>query len=187
MERAHTNLAVTVIGVAVIIVLGGFVWFGMGPPPTTVDPEATAVPTTVGRLPGSMTVHISGAVVRPGLVSIPDGSRMADAVAAAGGALPTADLGSINLARQIRDGDHVIVPVHGGGSGGVPGEPAGIDINTASASELEALPGVGPVLADRIVAFRTDRGPFSSVEDLLDVPGIGEAKLAQMRDAIAEP
>jgi competence protein ComEA len=186
MERAHTNLAVTVIGVAVIIVLGGFVWFGMGPPPTTVVPETAAVSTTIGRLQGSITVHISGAVVRPGLVSIPDGSRMADAVAAAGGALPTADLGSINLARQVRDGDHVIVPVHGGGSG-ASGEPAGIDINSASASELEALPGVGPVLAERIVAFRTDRGPFSSVEDLLDVPGIGEAKLAQMRDAIAEP
>ncbi|MFO7699486.1 MAG: helix-hairpin-helix domain-containing protein [Acidimicrobiia bacterium] len=185
MERAHTNLAVTVIGVAVIIVLGGLVWFGLGPPPPTAVPEAAAAPTTVG--PGSITVHISGAVARPGLVSIPDGSRMADAVAAAGGALPTADLGSINLARQVRDGDQVIVPIHGEGNGATSSEPVGIDINNASASELEALPGVGPVLAERIVAFRTERGPFSSVEDLLDVPGIGEAKLAQMRDAIAEP
>ncbi|HSJ71853.1 MAG TPA: ComEA family DNA-binding protein [Acidimicrobiia bacterium] len=186
MERAHTNLAVTVIGVAVIIVLGGFMWFGMGPPPTAAVPESAAAPTTVG-IPASITVHISGAVLRPGLVSIADGSRMADAVAAAGGALPSADLGSINLARQVRDSDHVIVPVHGEGSGS-PGESAdGIDINTATASELEALPGVGPVLAERIVAFRTERGPFSSVEDLLDVPGIGEAKLAQMRDTIAEP
>ena len=184
MERAHTNLAVTVIGVAVVIVLGGFVWFGMGPPPPTPVPEAAATPATVSV--GSITVHISGAVARPGLVSIPDGSRMADAVAAAGGALPAADLGSINLARHVRDGDHVIVPVLGERNGGT-GEPAGLDINSASASELEALPGVGPVLAGRIVAFRAERGPFSSVEDLLDVPGIGEAKLAQMRDAIAEP
>lgn len=184
MERAHTNLAVTIMGVAVIVVLGGFMWFGMGPPPPTALPEPAVAPTTVGL--GSITVHISGAVARPGLVSIPDGSRMADAVAAAGGALPTADLGSINLARQVRDGDHVIVPVHGEGNPGT-GEPAGIDINTATAGELEALPGVGPVLAERIVAFRVERGPFSAVEDLLDVPGIGEAKLAQMRDAIAEP
>ncbi len=184
MERAHTNLAVTVIGVAVIIVLCGLVWFGMGPRPPDAVPETPEAPT-IDRA-GSITVHVSGAVARPGLVSIPDGSRMADAVAAAGGALPTADLGSINLARQIRDADHVIVPVRGGGTAATE-EASGIDINNASASELEALPGVGPVLAGRIVAFRTERGPFSSVEDLLDVPGIGEAKLAQMRDAIAEP
>lgn len=113
---------------------------------------------------------------------------MADALAAAGGATRDADLARLNLAATIRDGDLITVP-----SIAAPGEvseqpgASGIDINRSSASQLEDLAGVGPVLAGRIVAYREENGPFTEIEDLLDVPGIGEAKLAGMRDDIGSP
>jgi len=185
MNRASTNLQVTVIGVAVLVVLGGVLWFGLGP---EVEPPmpTTVAPAVVGGQP--IVVHVSGAVVRPGVVTVWSGARVADVVAAAGGATRRADLSALNLAAPVRDGEYVVVPdpadeaVSAGGlvSGGV-------DINSATASELEGLSGVGPVLASRIVTYRDVNGPFGAVEDLLDVPGIGEAKLAGMRDDIAYP
>jgi competence protein ComEA len=130
---------------------------------------------------------VSGAVNRPGLVTLPASSRVADAIAGAGGAKPGADLAGLNLASSVDDGDQIVVPLVGAEP--LPGQPAdrGIDINRATATELEDLPGVGPVLAARIVAYRDLHGPFAAVEDLLDVGGIGEAKLAAMRDSIATP
>lgn len=180
--RASTNLAVTVIGLALLVVVGGVAWFGLGS-----DAAPAADPGTVVSMeePAVIAVHVSGAVRMAGLVRLPAGSRVADAVAAAGGALPDADLQSTNLAATVRDGDHLVVAAFGDE---VPESVAtGIDLNRSTASDLEALPGVGPVLAGRIVAHRESNGPFRTVEDLLDVPGIGEAKLAQMRDAIAAP
>jgi len=102
--------------------------------------------------------------------------------------MPSADLTAINLAAGVRAGERIIVPrlQQGEAQFGAAAD-SGIDLNTASATDLESLPGVGPVLAERIVAFRTERGPFLTVEDLLDVSGIGESKLASMRDAIARP
>ena len=124
----------------------------------------------------------------PGLVELAAGARVADAVAAAGGTIAGADLAALNLASPVRDGEQVHIP-----SGDSSGDrPAGADdglvhVNRAVAADLEQLPGVGPVLAERIAAFREDHGPFSAPEDLLGVPGIGEAKLAAMRDLIAIP
>lgn len=182
MDRASVNLQLTVIGISVVLVVGGLLWFGMGsaePGPITVTADHDPVST-------AMSVHVSGEVTRAGLVSVPPGSRVADVVAAAGGATGTADLTAVNLAAPVRDGERVVVPAIGSTSqSGGAGE--GIDLNLASASELEVLPGVGPVLASRIVAYRDDHGFFGSVEDLLDVPGIGEAKLDGMRDAIGFP
>jgi competence protein ComEA len=149
-------------------------------PPPLVDAGPTIVESDM------VAVHVSGAVVRPGLVMVPGGARVADAVAAAGGATADADLARTNLAAPVRDGEHVVV-ASDWDDANVRTEPDGIDLNTASVGELEALPGVGPVLAERIVAFRNRHGPFATVEDLLDVPGIGEAKLTQMREAIAAP
>ncbi|MDP8957691.1 MAG: helix-hairpin-helix domain-containing protein, partial [Actinomycetota bacterium] len=115
-------------------------------------------------------------------------------VMAAGGALGVADLGDLNLAASVSDGQQVVVPVRGStqveegvGQGETKGEDGPIQLNEASAAELETLPGVGPVLAERIVAQREEHGPFASVEDLLDVPGIGEAKLAALRDLVVLP
>ncbi len=186
MSSNTTNLTVTVAGVAALSVIAGAIWFGLGAsqsaPALSQDPVAV---TPNGVL---VRVHVSGAVSAPGVVELPTDAIVADAVVAAGGATRSADLTAINLAAGVRAGERIVVPEFqpGGAPSGTFVDP-GIDLNTASASELESLPGVGPVLAGRIVAFRTERGPFVTVEDLLDVPGIGESKLASMRDAIAHP
>ena len=180
--RASTNLAVTVIGLALLVVVGGVAWFGLGSDAAPPVDQGALVSTDE---PAVIAVHVSGAVRTPGLVRLPAGSRVADAVAAAGGALPDADLQSTNLAATLRDADHIVVTAVGDGVG--ESISTGIDLNRSAAPDLETLPGVGPVLAGRIVAHRESNGPFRTVEDLLDVPGIGEAKLAQMRDAIAAP
>ncbi|MGI9528331.1 MAG: ComEA family DNA-binding protein [Acidimicrobiia bacterium] len=182
MDRASTNLQFTVIGVAVLVTVGGLLWFGW---PSAQAPVAESPIVAVVEA-DRLTVHVSGAVVTPGVVEVPGSARVADAVAAAGGATASAELGAMNLAAPLQDGDHIAVPSVGEANGGAE-QANGIDLNTASASELEALPGVGPVLADRIVEFRDQHGRFASPEDLLDVPGIGEAKLSQFREEISSP
>lgn len=118
---------------------------------------------------------------------------MADAIAAAGGLRPGAETSAVNLAAPLRDGEQIVIPgpassgpVPGGGSSATDSE-GRVRINLATSIELETLPGVGPVLAARIIEFREERGPFTTVEDLLDVPGIGEAKLASLRDYLIVP
>lgn len=150
---------------------------------------------------GEVTVHVTGAVGNPSVQRLPAGSRVADAVAAAGGASPEADTQSLNLARVLNDGEQVRVPKvgesppaapagaegsqtgAGPGAGAAPGGgPAGkVNVNTAEASALETLPGIGPTLAKRIIAYRNEHGPFATVEDLTDVPGIGPAVLEGLR------
>lgn len=146
-----------------------------------------------------VVVHVSGAVARPGVVDLvvsADGRRLrvADAVAAAGGALPDADLDRLNLAQPVTDGQHVHVPRRGevmppppGDSRGTEGDrgpPALIDLNTATVEELDALPGIGPATAQAIVEYRTRRGRFRSVNQLLEVRGIGPAKLAELQGRV---
>lgn len=135
-----------------------------------------------------IVVHVSGAVVAPGLVAVPPDARVADVIAAAGGAGGDARLDRLNLAAGLRDGEHIVVPTRDDEAAG-PALPSDdrVQVNTASASELERLPGVGPVLAARIAAYRDANGPFATIEDLLDVPGIGEGKLAALRDVAAVP
>jgi competence protein ComEA len=178
---------------------------GSGAPAVTVEePAVSASPTSAGptaptATPGTVWVHVVGQVSAPGLVSLPEGARVAEAVAAAGGALPDADLGGLNLAAVVQDGAQVRVPAPGEavapatGTGPAPGagpaaaapggdEGGAVDVNQADAAELQALPGIGPVLAERIVAWRTEHGAFAAVEDLQDVPGIGPAVLSRIRD-----
>lgn len=141
---------------------------------------------------GEVVVHVAGAVAAPGVQRLPAGARVVDAVGAAGGAAPDADLGRINLAAPLVDGQQIYVlragesappavPGPQGSGGGADGGEAAVDVNTASATELEELPGVGPAIAAAIVAHRDEHGPFTSVDGLLDVQGIGEAKLEQLR------
>jgi competence protein ComEA len=152
-------------------------------------PEAATVPEISVSAPiamsGVVTVHVSGSVSHPGLIALERGARIADAVAAAGGALPGADLSALNLAATVIDGQQLVVPDSSGGSAtAIDGR---VRVNTADAAGLETLPGVGPVLAQRIVEYRELHGSFLQVEDLLDVPGIGEAKLAAMRESVIVP
>jgi competence protein ComEA len=157
---------------------------------TTIEP---AQPNTGGGTGVSSTfpVYVSGWVSTPGVVQVGEGAIVADAVSLAGGALEGALLDTVNLARPLAEGDHVQIPGPGdastGGSTPATGSDGLIRINQADATTLEELPGVGPVLAERIVAHREANGPFEAVEDLLEVPGIGEAKLASMRDQIRVP
>jgi len=121
---------------------------------------------------GGVVVDVSGAVEAPGLVELSAGARVADAIEAAGGASADAVLDELNLARRVEDGEQILVPRVGDDE-----EPGGglINLNRADAGELESLPGVGPVLAERIVADREANGPFASVDDLGRVPGVGGA------------
>lgn len=171
----------------VVVALGAAAWFGINQPATLPAAGATATQPAPDE---GLTVHVSGAVVHPGLVSVPSGARIADVVSAAGGALPDADLRALNLAAPVRDGEQVAVPDRseaGAVAGGAVDGSGRVRINLADATELQALPGVGPVLAERILAYRNERGPFTAVEDLLEVSGIGEGKLSSLRDAVVVP
>ena len=158
---------------------------------TPADAPATAAPST------DLVVHVAGAVGAPGLQRLPVGSRVADAVAAAGGASPGADLGRVNLAAPLADGSQVYVPAAGETIPSVAAPPSGpprpgggtgdaqapVDLNAASEVELEDLPGVGPATAAAIVRYRAEHR-FASVDDLLAVPGIGPAKLEGLRERV---
>ena len=175
-----------------LIVAAMLVGAGLGA--TGDAPSVESTPSTLAAVSSdaeSFPVYVSGWVTMPGVVHMSEGAIVADAVAAAGGALEGALLDEINLARPLVEGDHVQIPGPGdsiaGPTGGGERGDGLISLNQADVSTLEDLPGVGPVLAERIVAHREANGPFETVEDLLELPGIGEAKLAAMRDSIAVP
>lgn len=149
--------------------------------------------------PSNIVVHVSGAVRRPGVVTLSPDARVFEAIDLAGGAADDADLDRVNLAAPLVDGERVHVPAEGeeipelvepvrpvapAVGDATPAPPPVVDINTASMAELETLPGVGPSIAAAIVQTRQDRGPFLSVDELLEVPGIGESKLAQIRPLV---
>ena len=159
-------------------------------------PSADPVPLAPVRAsaPVGVVVHVVGAVRRPGLYSLKHGTRIADALARAGGATPKADLSLVNLASPLADGQQIVVPARAppvqaaGSSSGVGGTaaPSGpVHLNTATIDELDALPGVGPVTAQKILDYREKHGAFSSVDDLDAIPGIGPARLEQLRDLVA--
>lgn len=176
------------------------------PGATSSEPAAGASPSDQGGAAGPVTVHVAGAVAAPGVVTLPPGSRVVDAVGAAGGLRPDADSDRVNLAAPLGDGQRVVVPILGqpapevlgggapvgqaggdgsaGGAGGSGEDPGPVDINRATAEELDELPGVGPATAAAILDHRTRSGPFRSVDDLIEVRGIGEAKLEALRDLV---
>jgi competence protein ComEA len=143
-----------------------------------------------------IVVDVVGRVARPGVYRLPSGSRVDDAVRAAGGAVAGQDLSSINLARKLIDGEQVAVGVagavagggaaaSGAGGTGASGSSGPIDLNSATAAQLDSLPGVGPVLAQRIVDWRTQHGRFDSVDQLQSVTGVGASKFADLRPLVA--
>jgi len=140
-----------------------------------------------------LVVSVVGKVVQPGLVRLPEGARVADVLDAAGGALPGTDLAGLNLARKVADGEQVAVGVPqpaeaAAGSAGGPapaaGPPGKVNLNQATLDQLDALPGVGPVTAQRILDWRTQHGRFSRVEQLREVDGIGERRFSQLRELV---
>lgn len=142
--------------------------------------------------PAPIKVHMAGAVARPGLYEFASGDRVADALQRAGGPLPTADLTQINLAAKLADGQQVIVPAQGtppaagtgAGSGAQGGAGQPINLNSATLDQLEQLNGIGPITAQKILDYREAHGGYKSVEELLEVPGIGPVKFEQIKGQI---
>lgn len=186
--------AVAAVAVAASVLL---VWWLLAGRPKTSDPVAPlTVPTaTVAASDKAPTpeliIDVVGTVRRPGIVTLPKGSRVYEAIEAAGGLKGKVDTTTLNLARELTDGEQVIVgiePVEGfdpaaSPAGAGPAQ-AKVNLNSATAEQLDALPGVGPVTAQSILNWRQDNGRFSTVDDLLDVKGIGEATLAELRDLV---
>jgi competence protein ComEA len=180
-KGAVVILLLIAVGVAVLVsALGSH---GTSAPIAVVRPSASP-PSVEPRI----YVHLLGAITRPGLYALPPDSRAIDAVAAAGGFTPEADRSALNLARFLSDGEQVYVPIEGevpqgpvGAIGTVGGK---VNLNTADAATLETLPGVGPALAARIIAWRDTNGRFTAPEDLKGVSGIGEKTFAAMEDLV---
>lgn len=186
--------ALVVAALLAAVVAGGFVLRGR--PQEVVVPQVVAtgsplpgVSTAPTAPAGEVVVAVAGKVARPGLVRLPAGSRVDDAVRAAGGVVAGADPGLLNLARKLVDGEQVLVGVDPPpGSAPAPAATGGpVDLNTATVADLDALPGIGPVLAQRIVDWRTEHGRFESVEQLREVTGIGESKYADLAAEVAVP
>ncbi len=153
---------------------------------------ADAASSPARGAPPAVLVHVAGAVLRPGLVRVPAGARIATAVRLAGGPGRRADMNGLNLAAKVEDGQQVVVPPRGGGSaipgvaGSAPGAAPGVRVSLGSATleQLDALDGIGPTLAQRIMEYRAQHGGFSSLSDLGEVEGIGEKRLAALRKAL---
>lgn len=182
-----------VAAVAAVVALAAAVaWFrssGASPPAATAAAPRAPM-TTTAAVPEAAIVHVVGAVRAPGVVQLPAGARVADAIAAAGGVADGADLARINLAARVTDGERIAVPLVGeplpAGTGTGAAEETGgpIDLNAATADQLEELPGIGPALAAAIVSERERMGGFRSVDDLQRVRGIGPARFEQLRELV---
>ena len=191
--RSRALLAAGLLIAALFV--GGRFFVGSGT--ATVERSPPAAGELEAAPPARLVVHVVGAVRRPGLYRLDHGSRIADAVRRAGGATRRADLSLVNLAAQVSDGTQVVVPARaaiesgpGGGGGDGDGETATaaagpVHLNTATLEQLDSLPGIGPVTAQKIIDYREQHGAFSSIDDLDAIPGIGPARLEQLREQVA--
>lgn len=185
--------SILVAGIVGVLVLGSMATWAREPRPLIAPPaRATPSPAISVMTPGGVVVvHVAGAVRHPGVVELPVGSRVADAIERAGGAAPAADLDLLNLAALVVDGAQILVP--GRGEAVAPGplpsagssHPETVNLNTADQTMLESVPGLGPVKAQAIIAFRTEVGGFGSIDQLLEVSGIGPATLESIRPFIS--
>ncbi len=187
-----------VVAVAAITLAGAGLWYMRslpGPVEVIAEPAVPPVPAPGSASPSvaatPILVDVAGWVRHPGVYEFASGDRVIDALDAAGGARPGAELQALNLAAPLADGTQVVVPRQGESPvvGVAPGSSAGsggglVNVNTATAAELEALPGIGEVTAQAIVDYRTENGPFASVDELLDVSGIGDVTLENIRELV---
>lgn len=162
-------------GVLIGLLAAGIIWLAVS------RPQGEAVTLLPTATPGLLTVYISGAVATPGVYTFPEGSRIDDALKAAGGSLPGAELTNINLAVLLTDGQQINIP----GVVDISHVNVGrVNINTATADDLDNLPGIGPTTAKAIVDYRLQNGPFQVIQDIQKVPGVGPATFAQIQDYI---
>lgn len=182
----HLRALVTVAVAAGVLLT----WWLLSARPRTSEPEAVQIKATAkhdhAEAERMLIIDVEGKVKRPGIITLPRGSRVHEAIAKAGGVVDGADTSTTNLARVLVDGEQIIVgtpaaPATGGGAATGPGR---VSLSSATADQLDELPGVGPVTADAIIAYRTAHGGFQRIEDLLDVQGIGEKTLADLRDLV---
>jgi len=181
------QIAFAAVAVLALVLLGSRLLFRSEAP--AAPPIPTAAATTTAATQPPLVVDVVGAVRGPGLYRLPPGSRVADALERAGGATPRAQLDLVNLAAPIADGEQVVVPRRGSASSAgstAPGAAAGpVHLSTATLEQLDALPGVGPVTAQKILDYRQQHGAFTSVDELDAVPGIGPARLEQLKGLVA--
>jgi len=189
---ARSRKAISFVLAGLLLVVAWWWWSGR-PNETVLSPDAPEMVVTEGAPvttqstgDGAATtalsvvvVHVVGKVAEPGIVELPAGSRVIDAIDAVGGATKAKALESVNLARVVVDGEQIVV----GESTQAPGADK-VSINSADAGALEQLPGVGPVIAERIVQWRTDNGPFRSVEELAEISGIGPSMVERIADQV---
>jgi competence protein ComEA len=179
-------LIVGVVALLVLVVAGKLL---LRPAHPAVPPPVRVAAPAADRAAANVFVNVVGAVRRPGLYRLKDGSRVADAVSRAGGPTPKAQIELLNLAARIADGEQIVVPRRG--PGGVVATPGGavaagpVHLNSATAEQLDALPGVGPVTAQKILDYRQQHGAFGSVDELDAIPGIGPARLETLRGLVA--
>jgi competence protein ComEA len=184
----RSQLVLVAVPLVVLLAVAGSRLAGLG---ANEGPPAAAplAPLEAGGAEAAprLVVHVVGAVRRPGLFRLREGARVADALTRAGGPTRRADLTVVNLAAPLADGQQVLVPQRGPPGAGPAGTPAGavkVSLAIATVEQLDELPGIGPVTAQKIVDWRTTHGPFRSVEDLDDVPGIGPARVEQLRELV---
>ena len=183
----RTRVLAFVLGAIAVALLAGRL-FRSAPPRGTAPPILRAsAPAT--RAPARLlVVDVAGAVRRPGLYRLAPGARVQNAIVQAGGATRRAELDLVNLAAPLADGEQVLVPARGavgaGTAAGSPSPTAPLDLNSATAEQLDALPGIGPVTAQKIIDYRQAHGPFKSIDDLASIPGLGPAHIANLKGLV---
>lgn len=189
---SRRQVALVALALLVVLAVAGkrLASTGAAESPSASAPAELAPLAATSAARPRLVVHVVGAVRHPGLYRLRDGARIADAVGRAGGAARAADLSALNLAAPLADGAQVLVPRRQQGGPPPDAAPAGtgtgppLSLASATVEQLDELPGVGPVTAQKIVDYRTANGPFGSIDELDEIPGIGPARIEQIRDLV---